>query len=325
MNVAAHPGAPQPRAFELAHPDLQTERAGNTGTEGVWRFESGRPGRQVLLTALIHGNELCGAWALKELLAAQIRPCAGTLTVAFCNLAAYDRFDATAYGKSRFVDEDMNRIWSSDKLAIPDTCERRRALDLLPWFEPADWLMDFHSMSQSDVPLQLTGLLARNIALGLALGNPATIVADAGHASGTRLRDYGRFGDPLAADTRSLLIECGFHGAPEARDVAIDQMARFLRASGCVAQADLPSHWFAPDAPVQQALRVTEAIAAQSGDFRFSQPWQGLEKLAHAGTVIGWSDGVAVTTPYDDCVLIMPSLNNLRPGNTVVRLAQPIS
>ncbi|MFY2084679.1 succinylglutamate desuccinylase, partial [Achromobacter xylosoxidans] len=74
-----------------------------------------------------------------------------------------------------------------------------------------------------------------------------------------------------------------------------------------VDEADLPAAWFAPQASAQRALRVTHAIAAKSADFRFAEPWKGLETLARAGSVIGWSEGEAVTTPYDDCVLIMPS------------------
>jgi hypothetical protein len=38
--------------------------------------------------------------------------------------------------------------------------------------------------------------------------------------------------------------------------------------------------------------------------------------------VIGWSNGEAVTTPYDNCMLVMPSLRQLRPGVTVVRLGK---
>ncbi|WP_201524987.1 succinylglutamate desuccinylase/aspartoacylase domain-containing protein [Bordetella pseudohinzii] len=313
------------RPFDLARPDLDGERAGNTGTPGVWHFDSGQPGRRVLLTALIHGNELCGAWALKTLLASGLAPRRGSLTLAFCNLAAFDRFDPADHARSRFVDEDMNRVWSADKLAEGDSQERRRARELLPWVERADWLLDFHSMSNADEPLQLSGLAPRNIARARALGNPAYIVSDAGHAAGVRLRDYGRFAPDGDPQTRSLLIECGFHGATASAAVALDIMARFLLASEIVEAADVPAKWLRPAASAPQALRVTEAVTARSNDFRFAQAWKGLEKLPQAGTVIGWSEGEPVTTPYDNCVLIMPSLANLRPGVTVVRLAQPLA
>ena len=126
-------------AFDLPKPDISSERAGNTGAEGVWHFDSGAAGRHVMVTALIHGDEICGAWALKTLLAAGVRPRRGKLTLAFCNLAAFDRFDPQSKPVSRFVDEDMNRIWSADKLAANDTQERRRANVLLPWVQQADW------------------------------------------------------------------------------------------------------------------------------------------------------------------------------------------
>ncbi|KAG1259690.1 hypothetical protein G6F65_015246 [Rhizopus arrhizus] len=96
------PSAPRPRPFLLACPDLSAERLGNTDTPGVWHFDSGVPGKRVMLSALIHGNELCGAWALKEALAAGLRPRRGSLTLAFCNLAAFDRFDAANYAPARF-------------------------------------------------------------------------------------------------------------------------------------------------------------------------------------------------------------------------------
>ena len=40
--------------------------------------------------------------------------------------------------------------------------------------------------------------------------------------NGVRMRDYGQFGlpDDQAGDTRSLLIECGFHGDPASLQVA---------------------------------------------------------------------------------------------------------
>jgi len=39
-------------------------------------------------------------------------------------------------------------------------------------------------------------------------------------------------------------------------------------------------------------------------------------------TALAYNDGEPVLTPYDDCVLVMPSLRQLRPGVTVVRLAR---
>lgn len=313
--------------FDLPAPDLGAWRSGNTGTEGVWRFDSHRPGRHVMISALVHGNEVCGAWALKGLLEAGVRPRQGTLTLAFCNLEAFDRFDPQNHDASRFVDEDLNRQWTDARIDAADTRERRRARALRPFVAEADWLLDLHSMHEPSAPLLLTGVQPRNLALARAMRSPEHVVVDAGHQDGVRMRDYGRFGfgDEAGGDTRSLLIECGFHGDPESRAVAQDQCVRFLEQSGVVDAATLFAQlpgWRLPDAPRQWALEVTGPVVASSGNFRFAATYTGLEVLAKAGTVIGDNDGVPVATPYDDCVLVMPSVRQARAGVTVVRYAR---
>lgn len=311
----------------LQAPDLGPWRAGNTGTEGVWVFDSGRPGRHVMVSALVHGNEWCGAWAVRGLLQAGIRPRRGRLTLALCNLAAFDRHDPARPDASRFVDEDLNRQWLPERLAAADSAERRRARALLPFVEAADWLLDLHSMHELCAPLLLTGLQPRNLTLARALRSPARVVVDGGHADGVRLRDHGRFGlpDAAAGDARSLLAECGFHADPASRDVAQDLCARFLVEAGAldaeeVARA-LPG-WRQPDATPQAVLEVTGAVVARSERFRFAAPYRGLESIARAGTVIGDNDGEPVATPHDDCVLVMPSTRQARRGVTVVRFAR---
>lgn len=320
-----------PLAFALARPDISPWRAGNTGTEGVWQFDSGQPGRHVMISALIHGNEVCGAWALNGLLQAGVRPQRGKLSLAYCNLAAFDRFDPSQHDASRFVDEDLNRQWAPERLADAGTLERRRAAALQPFVAQADWLLDLHSMHERADPLLLTGIQPRNLALARSLRAPQLVVVDAGHKDGVRMRDHGRFGrdDPQVQDTRSLLIECGFHGDLASRDVAHDLTLRFLVEAGAL-DADAASRllpgWRQPDAPRQWALHVDGAVVARSDRFRFTEPFSGGELIAQAGTVIGHHDGDglgdAAVTPYDNCVLVMPSSRQARPGVTVVRFAR---
>lgn len=310
--------------FLLPVPDLRRWRAGNTGAEGVWRFEAARPGPHVAVTALVHGNELCGAWAvagLLERLAGGLALQRGRLTLALCNLAAFDRFDARRPDASRFVDEDLNRQWSAARLADAGTLERRRAAQLRPWLADADVLLDLHSMHEPGSALLLTGTLPRHVAFARDLGVGGHVVIDAGHADGTRLRDFGAFGDPAAA-ARALLIECGWHGDPHSRRVAEDAVFRLLRLTGCVDTAGLPASWCLDSEPARWALTVTQAVVARDMGFRFAQPWPNLACLPTRGTPIGHDGHGPVLSPYDDCVLVMPSLRQLRPGVTVVRLAR---
>ena len=310
--------------FRLAPPDLSRWRQGNTGTEGVWQFESPEPGPRVAVTALIHGNELCGAWAvsqLLELLAGGARLRRGRLTLALCNLRAFARFDAADPHASRFVEEDLNRQWSPERLASGSSVERRRAAELRPWLEDADYLLDLHSMHEEGSALLLTGMQPRHVEFVRDLGVAGTVIIDPGHAEGKRMRDFGHFGSDQGG-ARSLLIECGFHGNPDSRLVAQDAVHRLLEHTGVVDLQALPAAWRLDRPAAQWALEVTDAIVAETMDFRFAFTPTDLQVVERKGTVIGHEQGRDIVTPYDDCVLVMPSLRQLRPGVTVVRLAR---
>ena len=68
-------------AVELAAPDIAPYAAGNTGIPYVTSLDSGRPGPHVLVNALAHGNELCGAITLDQLFRRGVCPVAGKLTL----------------------------------------------------------------------------------------------------------------------------------------------------------------------------------------------------------------------------------------------------
>jgi len=310
---------------ELIFPNLEDYAAGNGGIPYVYTFDSGRAGPHVMINALTHGNEVCGAIVVKALLDHEVRPRLGQLTLSFANVLAFLRFDPAHPDGSRFVDQDFNRVWDAgvlDNVRL-DSHELRRARELRPVVDEVDLLLDLHSMHERSSPLIMAGPLDRAADLGRALGRPDIIIRDAGHSDGRRLRDYREFGDPASAKN-ALVIECGQHWELGAVDIARTATARFLELAGVIERSDLDASWWVDPSPdgSPRVIQITDAVVATSMDFRFAQPFVGLERLAEAGTVIGWQDGQPVRTPYDDCILVQPSLRQLRPGVTVVRLGR---
>jgi predicted deacylase len=319
MDAATPPFYP----IDVVFPDLRPYAAGNGGIPWLYTYDSGVPGPHVMVNALTHGNEVCGAIAVADLLGLGIRPRRGRLTLAFANVDAYLRFDPANPDASRLVDQDLNRVWTAAILddAARDSSELRRARQLRPVLDTVDVLLDLHSMHERCAPLSVCGPLDKGIALARRLGTPAWIVSDEGHPEGRRMRDYAGFGDP-DSDKNALLVECGQHWEAAAADVARDVTARFLLLHGVVEPSDLPAGWLREPPAATRVVRVTEPVVASSMDFRFAADYTGLETFRDAGSVIGWRDGEPVTTPYPDCVLVMPSLRQLRPGVTVVRLGR---
>ena len=308
---------------ELNALDISQYRRGNTGIDYVTTFDSGAPGAHVMLSALVHGNELCGAHALDYLLREEVRPQQGKLTLAFMNIAAYARFDPANPVVSRYVDEDFNRVWSAEVLDGPrDSVELRRAREVRPLVDTVELLLDIHSMQHATPPLMLAGRHDKGRRLALGVGIPVHVVCDAGHAAGTRMRDYAAFGDP-DREHNALLIECGQHWTSGTARVAVEVALRFLACTGAVAPEWAEARLPATAPPAQRIIDVTGPVTIESDRFWFVEDYQGMEVIADEGTVVGWDGERAIRTPYPNCVLIMPS-RRLRCGESAVRFGRYI-
>jgi predicted deacylase len=308
---------------ELTPPDIAPYKAGNTGVDWFTTFDSGAPGPHVMLTAVVHGNELCGAIALDHLFREEVRPSRGRLTLGFANVAAYHSFDPAYPTTSRYVDEDFNRLWDPATLdGKRDSVELRRAREIRPLVGEADYLLDIHSMQHATAPLMMAGPLPKGRQLARGVGIPETVVSDAGHAAGRRMRDYLGFAD-AASPRNALLIECGQHWEARSREVAIEAAYRFLRHLEVIPPEAAAPH-IGDGAPDQKFIEVAGPVTIETDEFRFAADYKGLEVIPDSGTVIGHDGEKDVTTPFDDCVLIMPS-RRLKKGESAVRLGRFVS
>jgi predicted deacylase len=317
MAQFAQPTLP-PFEVSLAAPDIRGWVEGNTGIPGFTSRTARRPGPHVLLLALSHGNEIAGAVALDRLLSADLAPMRGRLTFGFVNLAAFQRFDPRQPTLSRFIDEDINRVWDAPTLDGPrQSVELERARAIRPMIDSADVVLDLHSMLWPSDPLMLCGEPAKGRALAAGIGTPELVVADRGHAAGRRLLDYSRFAAPDTPFVANL-VEAGQHWQPATVDATLASIAGLLRHFGmATAHAALP-----PARAVQQRFaEVTDAVAAATSSFAFVQSWRGGEIIARRNTLIALDGTAEIRTPYDDCLLVMPSLRPSR-GHTAVRLAR---
>jgi succinylglutamate desuccinylase len=318
-------GLPNIYAVELTPPDLSGYAAGNTGVPYIWTFDSGQPGPHVALSAIVHGNEPCGAIALDWLMTMEARPLSGKLSLAFVNIAAYEAFDPEEPDATRWVEEDFNRLWGPGVLDDPDrkvTPEVERARQIRPWLSTVDLLLDIHSMQHKTEALIIAGPSGKGRVLGREIGRPGIVVTDKGHAEGARMRDFGDFSDQ-ASPRNAALVECGQHWEAESAEIAKDCVTGFLRTAG-IMDPEFGAERMAtrPEAPPQRFYEVTGPVTIQTGNFTFAENWRGFEHLAQ-GTLIGHDGETPIHAPHDPTVLIMPS-RRLWPGKTAVRLARPI-
>ncbi|MFO1268267.1 MAG: succinylglutamate desuccinylase/aspartoacylase family protein [Rubrivivax sp.] len=322
--MAAANGKP---VVELKPPAIERWRDGGTGVDFVHAWDTGKPGPRVMVQALTHGNEICGAialdWLLAQVRTAGWRPARGRLVCAFANVAAYQRFDAVHPFASRCIDEDLNRVWADEVLlGERDSAELRRARELRPFVDATELMLDIHSMSEPCAPLMVCGTQDKNAAFARELGVPEILLIDTGHPAGLRMVERGGFGNKNDSKHRALLIECGQHWEKAAADVAVDALVRFLGLTGLADAAWVKANVRLPLPKRQRLVRVTEPVVARSTAFKFLVPTTGLSVIAKAGTPIAQDGEHVFVTPYDDTVLVMPGTNNLKPGGTAVRLGR---
>src|SRR5205085_8596298 len=104
------------------------------------------------------------------------------------------------------------------------------------------------------------------------------------HSNGTRMRDYGGFGD-AASPKNALLVECGQHWERSSARVAWQTVWRFLRTLD-VADPAAAAREIDENVPAQRLIRVTDAVIASTPAFRFAKTFTGLEIVPNEGDVI---------------------------------------
>ncbi|MDT4805922.1 Succinylglutamate desuccinylase / Aspartoacylase family protein [compost metagenome] len=292
--------APDTAPLEVLPRDLSAYRQGNTGIDYVHRFASGKPGPHVLVNALTHGNEICGMVAATHLLDTGVRPKIGTLTVSFANVEAYEAFDIDRPYENRQLVHNLNRIWSPELLdGTGDSPELRRARELRPVLDVADYVLDIHSTRAPVQPFWVYPEFERNAGLAQAVGGPAVhLVMPVGAAPGTGVTAYGRHGEP-GIDGGAVVVECGQHFAQSAADLATDVSLRFLAHLGLVDPV--------PRVPVAaRRFRLLEVHMVTSDDFAFVRPVLGFETFDQ-GELIAVQAGREIRSPCDGCTIFMPT------------------
>ncbi|ATA56588.1 putative deacylase [Variovorax boronicumulans] len=292
--------APDTAPLEVLPRDLSAYRQGNTGIDYVHRFASSKPGPHVLVNALTHGNEICGMVAATHLLDSGVRPKIGTLTVSFANVEAYEAFDIDRPYENRQLVHNLNRIWSPELLdGTGDGPELRRARELRPVLDAADYVLDIHSTRAPVQPFWVYPEFERNAGLAQAVGGPTVhLVMPVGAAPGTGVTAYGRHGEP-GIDGGAVVVECGQHFAQSAADLATDVSLRFLAHLGLVDPV--------PRVPVAaRRFRLLEVHMVTSDDFAFVRPVLGFETFDQ-GELIAVQAGREIRSPCDGCTIFMPT------------------
>jgi len=285
------------------------------------RYAGPADGPRLIVTAAVHGNEVCGTHAIQRVMAELD---AGTLAIAAGSVTFVPITNPKAYVLERRAgDRNLNRALQPTD--TPREFEDLVANWLCPLLAAHDVLLDLHSFQSGGRAFVMVGPLdnagpvepfahaAREEALVRCLGVDRAVdgwlstyaagverriaAARAEGRSGT-LDLHPRYGVGTTEYMRSqggwsLTLECGQHTDLQAREVAYRAIRNTLAHLGLVREPAPPVV-----APIE-SLSLVEVIDKVHADDAFAREWKSFDALA-AGELIGTrADGTAMHAPFD--------------------------
>ena len=311
----------------------------------IHQFAGLKPGPRLIVTAAVHGNEVCGVAAIRRVVeqldsgALQLQ--CGTLTlVPIVNPLAYQR-------GQREGERNLNRNLRPPVIA--QDYEDRIARQLCPLLAAHEVLLDLHSFNNPGEPFAMLGPRdnrgelepfaheAAENALALTVGTSRIVegwlstyelglqrraarcqggsrqqalVQDAHYGVGTTeyMRSQGGYG---------ITLECGQHADPQAPELAYRAILRTLALLGMVPQGAVEP----ADAKRRvELLQLYEVIDRVHADDRFEREWASFDPIAKGQRIGSRADGTPVQAP-DDGRIVFPNSCAL-PGHEWFYLAR---
>ena len=290
-------------------------------------FTAIQPGKHVLITGAVHGNELAGMHGIRRVIA-EIE--SGQLEIARGSVTLVPVTNPLAYAMKRRVgDRNLNR--NLQPMDTPTEFEDHIANWLCPLMAQHEVLLDLHSFqaqgqafvmvgpenNSDSLEATVHGDTERDWALRLGvnravdgwLGTYAAGVKERraraekrDPATGKRHDLDPKYGVGTTEYMRSiggmaLTLECGQHEDPNGPEVAYRAIRNTLALFGLTDDAKPPL------AANAEGLHIAKVIDKLDIADTFSHAWQSFDPLK-AGDVIGTrANGEIVTAPKDGCIL----------------------
>lgn len=254
-------------------------------------------GPKLLVLGAIHGNETAGTSAcmrlFEEFQQQKFELLKGSLTLMpVCNPQAFLK-------ETRFIDENLNRVIK--KYNHPTSYEQTLANEIADAIAAAEIVLDLHSTHCADdkpfafldYPHPLASKLISTLPLGYILEGWPEIYAD-----NPAINDYST--QRYAYDNGSLgiTIECGYHFAPVAAEVAYQSIINSMQTLDMLSgKAKITPH--------QQTI-VMKNYIIKDKEGQLSKNYSHLDKIAQGEIIANYDDGSNITAP-NDCYILIPN------------------
>lgn len=263
-----------------------------------YEFEAPEEGIKLLILAAVHGNETAGTKACNRLMAelnsGMVTLKKGFLTIVpVCNPEAY-RKDV------RCVEENLNRVMTFHE--NPQTYEQRLANEICPLIKRNRVTLDLHSthcpgdvpFAFCDYPDKYNQTLINALDVEYVLEGWPEI-----YGKQQQITDYSTEHCAHAYGKTATTLECGYHKAPEAAELAYRAIAGTLAAFGMI-DGELPL------SRRKQRIRM-DSFVIKEREGKLCRAYKHLDKISKGERLAVYDDGEALYAP-DDGYILLPNL-----------------
>lgn len=263
-----------------------------------YEFEAPEEGIKLLILAAVHGNETAGTKACNRLMAelnsGMVTLKKGFLTIVpVCNPEAY-RKDV------RCVEENLNRVMTFHE--NPQTYEQRLANEICPLIKRSRVTLDLHSTHcPGDVPFvfcdypdKYNQTLINALDVEYVLEGWPEI-----YGRQQQITDYSTEHCAHVYGKTATTLECGYHKAPEAAELAYRAIVGTLAAFG-MTDGELPFSCR------KQRIRM-DSFVIKEREGKLCRAYKHLDKISKGERLAVYDDGEALYAP-DDGYILLPNL-----------------
>ncbi len=256
------------------------------------------PGPTLTVLGAVHGNERCGAEAIRRLIA-DID--AGVLVPKLGTLQLVPVTNPGAYAQNvRFVERNLNRyLYPKDEKRHYEDHLDPIVCDLL---DRTDVLLDLHSYTSQGGPfIFLDPKDPKELAFGTSLG-VSDFVCGWSDAFGDGQGSKESQGTTEYARTRGALavtLECGNHHNADAPDVGYRAILRAMAHLGMLdasAAASVPS-------AAKRCVRMKSVYRREAGAV-FAKPWRHFDPVAKGEAMARLQGGEILAAPEDGYIVL---------------------
>jgi len=248
----------------------------------IIELKSQNKGPTSIVLVGVHGNEICGIKALKNILP-RLKVIKGRVLFGYGNPKAIK-------ANKRFLEANLNRMFKEDKLLSKNdkkSYEYSRAQFLKKYLKQADILLDIHaSFTPNSRSFAICEPKARRIAKYL----PVNLVV----SGFNRLEPGGTDYYMSSIGKTGICVECGYLGDTKSVNVAEKSILAFLGARGNIEKKVVPRK--------QSYMQMYYLYTTKTNNFVLSESFNDFEKVSK-GQVIGIDGGKKVVAKKDGIIL----------------------